>query len=175
MDPATPTTFRLLLEGKPNRRFEVETTLPYAAFRWLMVLLLAGVGINATLLAANAWASSPGDNRNPTATTRPDDQGDEHGQGQGAGSDQGQGPGVGRGNDPSTSATTQPPPATTQPTGTGSTTSVATIPATTTTVAGPFLTLPPPTFPPTTIVWPVTFRWPPTFTIPPGTQCTCGG
>ena len=121
MDPATPTSFRLLLVGKPERKFEIETTLPYAAFRWLVGLGLAIIASTSLGWLVPALGDPPGDS---PSITRPDDQGDEQGQGQGTGTDQGQGPGLGRGNDPAV--------ATTPTTSEITTTSVA-IPRTTTT------------------------------------------
>lgn len=100
VDPNTPTTFRLLIHGKPERKFEAEATVPYAAMRWLIGLLAVALGMTTLLSVADAWATPSPES---PSTTRPDDRGDEHGQGQGAGSDQGQGSGVGRGNDPSDS------------------------------------------------------------------------
>lgn len=176
VDPSTPTSFRILLQGKPDRKFEFETIVPYAALRWIIALLFAALGWQTILGTVDALAQ-PGDQRNPIAEQRPDDQGDERGQGQGQGTSQGQGPGVGRGNGTETpsgsttvpggsSSTTTSTPSGSSTTSTpGSTSSSSTVPGgggSTTTLPGPTVTTNPTTIP--------TFPFPfPTTTIP----CVC--
>lgn len=133
--------------GKRSRTFEHSVPARWAALIAIVVATMLGVTIPALA----------DDNRNPTATTRPDDQGDEHGQGQGQGSSQGGPNGQGRGNgeDP-TIQTTVP--------STTSSTSVTT----SSTIGNPSTTTTPPVSSATTIPWPprIIDPLPPTFVVP---------
>lgn len=180
VDPNQMTRFRLLIQGKPERKFEAEAAVPYAALRWVIAAAIAAL-LGSGILSAVTASAAPGDNRNPTATTRPDDRGDEQGQGQGQGSDQGQGPGIGRGNgDETTTTSSSTPPggssSTTLPAGGTSTStstpggsSTTTVPggggSTTTTPSGPTITTP------TGVTFP-TFPWPTSSTTIPACPCT---
>lgn len=84
--------------GKRSRTFEHSVPARWAALIAIVVATMLGVTIPAL--------ADPGDQRNPTATTRPDDQGDEHGQGVGQGSSQGGPNGQGRGNGTTTTTAT---------------------------------------------------------------------
>lgn len=127
--------------GKRSRTFEHSIPARWAALIALVVATMLGVTIPAL--------ADPG---NPTATTRPDDQGDEHGQGQGQGSSQGGPNGQNRGNDP-TDQTTVP-----------STTSVTNVTTTSTTSSPVSTPTPPISLPPTIPIEPP--LWPPTLTDP---------
>lgn len=81
--------------GKRSRTFEHSVPARWAALIAIVVAAMLGVTIPAV--------ADPG---NPTASTRPDDQGDEHGQGVGQGSSQGGPNGQGRGNGTTTTIAT---------------------------------------------------------------------
>ena len=134
-----------------------EWTVPGGIVIWLAIaaMVVAGLGWAVPAIAA------PGDQRNPTATTRPDDQGDEQGQGGGQGTEQGgpDGQGTGRGNGDPTTTTSEP--------STSGSTSTTT--GTATTAPGPQPSQPPgPSSTTTSIPFPPTI---PTF--PPPTTCFC--
>lgn len=131
VDPSTPTTFRLLIQGKPERKFEAEATVPYAAMRWLIGLLIAALSMTTLLSVSDAWAAPPAGS---PSLERPDDQGGVRGRGLGDGTSQGSRSGVGRGNDP-----------------TGPSTSTSTVVSTTASTTGPTTTT---TGPPTSTTWP---------------------
>lgn len=131
--------------GKRSRTFEHSVPARWAALIALVVAAMLGVTIPAV--------ADPG---NPTASTRPDDRGDENGRGLGQGSSQGGPNGQGRGNGTTTTVTS------------GTTTSTTSSPAPTPTTP---ISLPPkiPVFPvEPPLVWPPTLTdpLPPTFVVP---------
>ena len=133
--------------GKRSRTFEHSVPARWAALIAIVVATMLGVTVPAI--------ADPGDQRNPTATTRPDDRGDENGQGQGQGSSQGGPNGQGRGNG-DTNETSVP--------STTSTTSVTTNP----TIGNPSTTTTPPVSSATTVPWPprIIDPLPPTLVVP---------
>lgn len=99
--------------GKRSRTFEHSVPARWAALIAIVVAAMLGVTIPAV--------ADPG---NPTASTRPDDQGDEHGQGVGQGSSKGGENGQGRGNGTTTTVPALSTTTTTPGQGTSTTTSV---------------------------------------------------
>ena len=143
--------------GSGERKFHIAVSGQIIAMLVALMLgfpfaaaVAASAGLPAPDFTADTAAADPGPGS--PATTRPDDRGDENGQGQGGGSQQGgpdgQGTGRGNGDDPTSPTTTL-----------GSTTSTST--SSTTVPVGP-----------TTTVTPTTFVFPPTLTTTT-MPCTC--